>query len=255
MSTPPDVPGRDAPRVTPWELVFGETVFDVTRFERLREQAQTERALTMAELFMLPVAGELLHEMVPPEGGRDAVAQVRALLFAAYTFRLHGCNVYRVSEALLRELLDTAPPGATGLPGAAGYVQLPRNLVWARITEEGAPEPVDGFFWSSPDDSDAAGLDLLFALGIRPGRPGLSLFDVRIEPPAQLRQWSEIVARPDGHDFANVLPGGELQGYHALTTRAEALKLAARCMAALAAVDEWHVDHEGSQLVHTPAHG
>jgi hypothetical protein len=255
MNEPADVPRRDVSRVTPWELVFGAAVFDVARFERVREQAQQESAVSMAELFMLPAAGELLHEMVPAEGGQDAVAQVRALLFAAYTFWLRGSHVYRIPEAMLRQLLSDAPPPASRLPASAGYAQLPRNVIWARIAEEGAPEPVDGFFWSSPDDSSDRGLDLLFALGIRPGRPGLSLFDVRVEPPARLQQWSDVAARPDGVDFANVLPGGELQAYHALTTRAEALKLAARCMSALAAVGEWQRERDGSQLVHTPAYG
>jgi hypothetical protein len=40
---------------------------------------------------------------------------------------------------------------------------------------------------------------------------------------------ANLKARSEGDDFANVLPGGELQGHFAVTNTAEAVKLAARC--------------------------
>jgi hypothetical protein len=251
----------DPPRISPYQLIFGPAVFDDTRFEAVRDQADAHDAVAPEQLFMLPAAGELLHELSPPEGGKDIVAQVRALLFSAYRYWRHGRRLYRITEPLLRELIApaSAPPAAPQPPAAAGYVQLPRNIVWARVADEVPPEPVDGFFWSAPssDESGAAErLDLLFALGVRADRPGLSLFDVSLDTAAQLTEWATVSARPDGEDFANVLPGGELQGYHAITTGAEALKLAALCFAHISdPALQWSTVDEAGETVHIPADG
>lgn len=251
----------DTPRVSPYELIFGAAVFDQSRFEAVREQADAHHAASPEQLFMLPAAGELLRDLAPPEGGRDTVAQVRALLFSAYQYWRHGRHTYRITEPLLEQITDPdadlpAPP----MPSSeAGYVQLPRNAVWARVAEDAPPEPVDGFFWSAPhgDDAGTAGrLDMLFALGLRPGRPGLSLFDVSLDAAAQLIEWAKVDARPDGDDFANILPGGELQGYRAITTGAEALKLAARCFARIAdPAVQWSAVEQTGETVHSPANG
>lgn len=250
----------DTPRVSPYRLIFGPTVFDASRFARVREQADAHHAVTPDELFMLPAAGELLHELAPPEGGKETIAQVRALLFSAYQYWRHGRRIYRMTGPLLDEVTApgaalTAPPEP---PSEAGYVQLPRNIVWARVSEEAPPEPVDGFFWSAPADAggSAERLDLLFALGLRPGRPGLSLFDVSLDEAAQLNEWANVEVRPDGEDFANVLPGGELQGYRAVTTGAEALKLAARCFARIAdPALSWSEEEEADETVRVPVDG
>jgi hypothetical protein len=255
MSEQQDAAQRDLPRVTPYDLVFGAAVFDEAQFAEVLEQAEAHGAATAAELFMLPAAGELLRSLVPPGGGPDAVAQVRALLFSAFRYWQHGRHTWRIPDALLRTLLQRTAAAAPALPLPAGYVQLPRHVMWARIDEEGAPEPVDGFFWSVPSIEAAGPLELLFALGIRPGRPGLSLFDVRIEQTAQLEQWAGVNARESGADFANVLPGGELQNYHALTTRAEALKLAALCLDAIAHGTNWRAHDDDGRITHSPVDG
>ncbi|MBR9990139.1 MAG: hypothetical protein KFH98_10305 [Gemmatimonadetes bacterium] len=257
----------DAPRPTPYQLIFGPDVFDGSRFEAIREQADAQHAHTPDLLFMLPAAGELLRELAPPEGGRESVAQVRALLFGAYRYWRHGRHVYRMSGPLLRELLAPGhePTASPRPPAPAGYVHLPRNVVWARVSEDAAPEPVDGFFWSVPsrdeahEDAQAASagrLDLLFALGVRANRPGISLFDVALDATAQLEEWATVKVRPEGDDFANVLPGGELQDYRAITTRAEALKLAALCFARIAdPAWSWPGVEEAEETVHSPADG
>lgn len=251
----------ETPRISPYQLIFGPDVFDQTRFEAVREQADDHGAVAPQQLFMLPAAGELLHEMTPPEGGKDVVAQVSALLFSAYRYWRHGRRVYRMPEAMVRAVIapDAPLPAAPRAPAAAGYVQLPRNLLWARVSDQAAPEPVDGFFWSAPAAGETGAterLDLLFALGLRPGRPGLSLFDLSLDAAAQLSEWATVQGRPEGEDFANVLPGGELQGYHAITTGAEALKLAARCFAAIADPTlQWSSTEEAGELVHDPANG
>ncbi|CAN5694912.1 hypothetical protein BH23GEM9_BH23GEM9_21410 [soil metagenome] len=256
MHEPEEMRARSGGRVTPYELVFGGDTFDESRFELLREQVDAHGAATPTALFMLPAAGELLRDLLPGEDGNathsEVVAQVSALMFHAFRFWRHGRIIRTLPEAETRALLDSGQPIGEWLlrtPAPAGYVQLPRNLLWARVADDAAAEPVDGFFWSSPtSDEGLRGerLDLLVCLGVRRGRPGVSIMDVSIESAGPLQHWADVEARPGGHDFANVLPGGELQGYHSLMTQAEVLKLASRCF--------HHLDNEtdGAPVSDTP---
>lgn len=222
-------------RPSPYALVFEAEGFDASRFAVLREQAAAHGAVTAGEVLGLPTGGELLRELAP-EGSselhRELVAQVGALLFHGFRHWLHGRIVYRVTQLALNALLDA--PAVTWTfraPAPAGYVQLPYQVFWARPAENAAAEPVDGFFWSAPDETEGARgrrLDLLLALGVRAGRPGFTVVPVSLEPEPDPAGWADTAARPDGRDFENVLPGGELQGYRALTTHAEAVKLAVR---------------------------
>ena len=107
-------------------------------------------------------------------------------------------------------------------PARAGYVRLPRNRVWSRISEDAHAEAIDGFFFVD--------CNILYVLGLLPGRPGFSIMEVSGQlADAQQTSVAELKARDTGEDFANVLPGGELQGHFAITNNVEALKLAARC--------------------------
>ncbi|HEX7091352.1 MAG TPA: hypothetical protein VF192_14515 [Longimicrobiales bacterium] len=253
-------------RLTPYELVFADTELERDGFPALREEAEARGAdVTVPErLLLLATAGRLLREL----GATDATLEpVGMLLFQAYHFWDVGKRVYVLEPALARALAEGAPgvlreiagrappaaaaphapapaaphapapaaphaPAAAALhpPAPAGYLQLPRNLFWARVDEAATPEPVDGLFWTMAREGDAGGpparLDLLLALGLWPGRPGLSVIPVA-EPLAgrSLADLALARARPDGADFANVLPGGELEGLFALTTPAEVLKL------------------------------
>lgn len=253
----PEVPERDAARITPYQLIFGAPVFDDAQFEGVREQVDRHGAASPGELLLLPAAGDLLRKLAPGEGGQEMIAQVGALLFSAFRFWLHGRTVYRLPESLLRHMLSGSAPATPAVPPLpAGYVQLPRNVMWARVAEDAAPEPVDGFFWSVPEPGAPGRLDLLFAMGVRPGRPGVSLFDVSLETVQQLDAWKSVSARPDGEDFANVLPGGELQDYRSIVTGAEALKLAALCVACIAdPAVQWTAAAEAGQNVYGIADG
>lgn len=223
-------------RLTPYELVFSGPAFDESRFELLREQADAHAAVTPATLLMLSAASELLRELRPvdaPEADHhEVVARTGALLFHAYRFWRHGRDVYAVDEDLLRRTLESREPiGAWvfQVPAPAGYLQLPHHMFWARVADDVAPEPVDGFFWSAVEPADPLlRLDLLLALGLRRGRPGVSLVDLAIED-ATAGHWADAQARPEGTDFENILPGGELRDYRALTNGTEVLKLASLC--------------------------
>jgi hypothetical protein len=182
---------------------------------------------------MMLCTGEVIRKIVPPDASPEQIWQAAGLTFHCYHFRAAGKRTFNIEEPVLRELLSTgfvAGPIETVPPCPAGYVHLPRNRVWSRIANDAKPEAIDGFFFT--------GDDLLFILGLLPGRPGFSVLPVRAahgETP--ITSVAELKAREEGEDFANVLPGGEMQGHFAITNNMEALKLAARCF--------WHLAPRG----------
>jgi hypothetical protein len=90
----------------------------------------------------------------------------------------------------------------------------------------GSPaEPVDGFFWTSGDPAVNA-VDVLLALGVREGRPGVTVIELTSGPLPPEGHWGDIRARAAGADFDSVLPGGER--LHGLSTAGEVLKLVSR---------------------------
>jgi hypothetical protein len=226
-------------RETPYDVVFrrGRIDFEGGRFDDVRAEAE-QRGMVVDDperFVMLGSVGALLREMVLDEAAADdsgdlwqalppqAIAQMGALLYHAYRFREAGTHVLTIGDTTARALAanEAAPnPAATPLPDA-GYVQLPRNLFWARADEDGAAEPLDGFFF-------ARGLrtDILLALGVRPRRPGFTAIPLAVDADLFDRIADER-ARDDGADFGNILPGGEIDGLFGLTSAAEALKLAA----------------------------
>jgi hypothetical protein len=237
-----------AARPTPCELIFDRGSFTTERFPLLREQVELRGATTVGELLALPAAGEMLRLLVPEGDGdehRALIAQVAALLFHAFRYWLHGRKVYRFSENAVRAVIAESPaPWTFRAPAPAGYVQLPRNLFWARPDEAAAAEPVDGFFWSNPEETEGAAgtrFDVLLSLGVREGRPGLTVVPISLEQGSDPAMWADVQVRSDATDFANILPGGELQGYLALTTHAEALKLAVRLFR--------HIDRHTAHIV------
>jgi hypothetical protein len=182
---------------------------------------------------MLLCTGEYIRKIVPDDAPPEAIWQAAGLTFHCYHFRAAGKKTYNIEEPVLRELLSTgfvAGPIETIPPSPAGYVHLPRNRVWSRVADDATPEAIDGFFFT--------GDDLLFVLGLNPGRPGFSVLPVRAShDQVPITSVAELKARDEGEDFANVLPGGELQGHFAITNNMEALKLAARCF--------WHLAPRG----------
>ena len=212
-------------RTNPYDLMFSGEL--EARFDAIAEEA-AEHNVTIADrerFTMLLGVGELLGELIPDGASPDVIREVAGLLFHCYHFRANGKTVFEIDEPVLRELLSTgfiAGPSEMTPPATAGYVRLPRNRVWSRITEDAHAEAIDGFFFVD--------CDILYVLGLLPGRPGFSIMEVS-GAFANDRQTSvaDLKARGDGDDFANVLPGGEMQGHFAITNNVEALKLAARC--------------------------
>lgn len=238
-------------RPSPYDLAFGAESIDDRLFPPIEGEAEARGvSLEDPERFVfLTGVGRLLQAIAggetPGEGsgqgrgeGRgEAFRQHGRLLFHAFHFWRAGKVEVELDEAMIRRLLDDDEPAgdrALATPAVAGYLRLPRNLVWAAPAPGERPEPADGFFWTfhpSPEDTPRA-LHLLMALGVRPDRPGFSVVTATGEVGAD-PHWADVDARPGVSDFATTLPGGELDRLYSVETTAELLKLASRCFLAL----------------------
>jgi hypothetical protein len=232
----------------PFDLVFGAGIDD-RLFPSIAEEAGARSVPTLApdQFLFLTGVGRLLQAIAGPdaepgeEGGGHGVAmkQHGILLYHAFHYWSQGKHELQLDEERLRRALD-APPGtsASGIepPGPAGYVRLPRNLVWAAAGPGLRPEPADGFFWTvEPRSSRPYALHVLLALGLRPDRPGFSVVTATASAAPDLER-RDVPGRPDGRDFATTLPGGELGRLYSLETTAELLGLAQRCFRELARI-------------------
>jgi hypothetical protein len=222
-------------RQTPYELVFVAGGHEAESFPVMAREAEA-RSVDVAlpeRLLLLESAGQLLRALRPEsEKAMGGAGEYGALLFHGFHFWRAGRPLFVIEATALRGLLvEPARLGAWQLeaPAPSGYLQLPRNLVWVPGVEDDTPEAVDGFFWTVAPAAAGDGRRLLlaFAIGVRPGRPGFGVIAVEAPiPNGPAAHWSDAAARPDGRDFENVLPGGELGGLYALTSVAEALRLA-----------------------------
>jgi hypothetical protein len=241
---------RPLARSTPYELVFTEGDFESRVFPRILAEAteQDVEAIHPDRFQFLSTAADLVREMTPEDAPPEALEQYRALLYHAYHFWRSGRKLYVLDPAAARYLIEGAPAPDDWpfqLPAPSGYLQLPANLFWSSIAPDTPPEPVDGFFLSQRDRSDAFGrpsrhLEVLMVLGIHRARAGFSVIPLDSEVGTALDEvWSS--EERAGGDFSNVLPGGEIDGLYSILTTAEVLKLIARVF--------WFVDTSPDSLV------
>lgn len=228
----------DYARITPYELAFPDLAYAEERLVAVEEEARArdeEEALADPGRFvMLAEAGRTLQEIRGREEDPALIQQYGVLLYHAYHFWKSGRPVYLLGTHAARYLVEAGPePGewSPSVPRPGAYVQLPRHLFWARTLEEGPVEPLDGFFWSLPEEGD---LSVLVALGIRSDRPGLSVVPLPTVPLEGAAEWSTTQVREEGEDFETTLPGGELERLYSVETAGEVLKLVARVL--------WYMD-------------
>lgn len=254
-------------RQDPYQLVFGAESMDDRLFPPIAEEAQA-RGLPLDDpdrFLFLSSVGRLLQAIAggggygedtgsgapaeaagsgeqgdeaaggAGEGGdedREALRQYGRLLFHAFHFWRAGKPVHALGEEKLRWLLDdvtSVGDWSLATPSAAGYLRLPRNLVWAAPAANLQPEAADGFFWTHVRPADEpARLHVLLALGVRPDRPGFSVVPATGVLDHE-RHWAEVDARAGGRDFETTLPGGELDRLYSITSAAELLKLGSLC--------------------------
>ena len=222
--------------MNPYDLVFAHPSIEAGRFRDVAEDLELRGSeATDPDAFgLLDPVRALVAALGTDEPGGPRGEEYRALARLVY----HGFLYWRAGKparALDRDAAKgLAVSGDVGdTPGAAGWVALPSTLFWARVRPSAPPEPVNGFFWAAPDGE----LQVQLVTGMRPDRPGFGTLDARAAfgPDGFAEEFSP---RPDGAEpFANILPGGELDGLLAVVTPGEALTLAARALARLAAAD------------------
>lgn len=254
----------DDARLTPYELLFPEAGFADDRFPAIGEEAE-ERGVDTgnpAAFVMLGSVQGILADLREEDADPQSAHDHGSVLYFAYRMWRAGPAVSRVPTGNLRELLagPHAEPSPTdkdwtaALCEQAGYIQLPRHLLW--LEEAGAgdrgdppspaaaephpvepaqggasppderppPESVDGLFWAA--DRTGA-INLALVTGVRPDRPGYGVVPVPPQPLSTLPEWAAGPAREGGGDFATSLPGAELDGLLGVRTPAEVFKLAA----------------------------
>ena len=189
---------------------------------------------------LLGHVGGALREMLPPDAGADALEQASELLWHAWRFARTGSRLYVMSDAATARLMapeSPRDPWRFAAPPAC-YVQLPYQRAWARVSEQAAYEPFDGWFAAARTlPSGTHEIRVLAVLGLRDDRPGISL--LAHHATLDERDIGEHLAHPwreSGEPYANVIPGGERMGYRTLATRSELEALALRA---------WRVLDEG----------
>jgi hypothetical protein len=244
-------------RTTPYELFLPGEDFADERFAALEAEAE-ERGGDLSDpdrfvLFM--AAGETLRELRGPDEHPERIRQHGLLLFHAYHFRKAGEPVWLLPTPAVRYLIEGfgASEASPRPPGAAGYLQLPQHLFWARPEGGGAgeggqtsggepgPESVDGIFWVVAGER----LHVLTVLGLRGDRPGFAVAPLPPVPAEDTALWAATDMRGEGEeDFRSDMPGAELESLYELRTAGEILKLLARA---------FHLMTAGTPRRETPA--
>lgn len=250
-------------RLTPYELLLPDAAFPDRHFPGIGEEAAARGvdAGNPAAFVMLGAVQGALAELRTEDAAPESANDHGSVLFFAYHLWQTGGTVVLAQQKTMRALLSgESEPQSTShnamqtneIGGKAGYVQLPRHLVWleearnvpqeshndpqtardvSQETRGDSPESVDGFFWFS--DSHAA-LHLTLVAGMRSDRPGFAVVPVPPVPLDTLSEWATGPAREGGRDFATSLPGAELDGLLGIRTPAEVFKLAALLLGRMA---------------------
>jgi hypothetical protein len=226
-------------RTTPVELLLPEIEYLSERLDRIRTEAREKGGVPADPVrFMgLENVARLLADVRAGGESSDSAIPYATLILHGLRWddagqvclALTAAGSERALEEDWEEGAVAAPP-----PSDAGWLQLPRNLFWIDAGGQ-TPEPLEGFYWYRIDER----LSLLLAAGVRPDRPGLSVFALDPLPWRDVAGLPSIAIRGKGEDFANTLPGGELSGLRSITTAGEAFKLAALVGGLLDRNPEW----------------
>ena len=91
----------------------------------------------------------LFRDLRPDEGVGEAMDQMVALVHHAYLTWAAGAVTIPIARDTAEEVLSAvATDGAEPKDVTAYYAQFPERMIWARVIENEAPEPLDGLFVS-----------------------------------------------------------------------------------------------------------
>ena len=220
-------------RTTPFEIAFPDRErVDALVASVANEAAERGMDSTVPDAFVaFASVGAFLGELQGEEAPRVALLELGALAFHAVHFVRAGCPLFLLETAASRDLVTAAPSRNPVPPARAGYVQLPQHLFWTIGIEGGAPDSVDGMFWTISSEDR---LHVLPIVGVRPDRPGFGALSLPDAPLAHAERWLRATIRERGVDYASVLPGADLDGLYAIESAGEVFKLLARFFAYVA---------------------
>jgi hypothetical protein len=219
-------------RITPYEVVFGEERFAAEEFPTLAEESVRRNLNTWRydQFTSLGRVAALLEQVLPDDAEPAAVDQYVRILYHGYHFWSAGFPFYAFESPVLRSLIEGPPDlceWPLRVPEPSLYLELPKHLFWAEVTEAGPPEPVEGMFVARAADPPSGEADMLVILGLRSGRPGFSVAGLRLDL-GQARELDEPAA------FQSDIPGAEQAGLYSLRRHSEAATLALRAL--------WYID-------------
>jgi hypothetical protein len=225
-------------RRSPYEVVFSIDGLE-RAFATIEGEGRTLRAdLSRREQFArLAAVGDLLARLVPGSFETGALDRYLEIVFHGFHFWRAGRPFYAFEEGVVRSLIER-PPDLSGrtldLPHPAQYMELPRNLLWAAVTD-GPPEPLEGLFARALDGP--GGTEVLCVLGMWPERPGFSAAGLTFPAGVPLVAGDEA--------FRSDLPGADLAGLYSLRSAGEAIALLARLV--------WYIEAFPAAVVRVPA--
>lgn len=209
-------------RATPFDLVFRELVGDLDALGAAARRAARDPHDRVA-FSRLPETQRMAERIGPAADPSrpDAAAEYLALLYAAFRFREAGEPVLAVSRPRLEAALTgPPPPEPPRIPAGACYVQLPPSWFWVQATEDGAHEPLDGFFLVEGSRGDE--ITIVAVLGLRAERGGFTQVTLHVAPGDFLE--ARAVRREP--PYQPLMDGGAAAGVRSLATPAELLTLA-----------------------------
>jgi len=231
---------RDAStgRTTPYEMVFAGGLAD-QHFTSISEETEGRQDVVgQRDAFArLDSVAALVQQLVPDEADAASVDRSLDLIFHCYHFWQAGCPLYALEDATVRSLIEYAPNLSDWSPIAPQpvlYLEFPKNLLWATVTEGGSPEPVEGLFVRVDADETVS---IFLILGMRADRPGFSAAGLEV-PVSDAKELDEPGT------FRSDVPGADLAGLYSIQRPREALLFALRVL--------WYFDRypESAEATH-----
>ncbi len=219
-------------RVTPYEAVFGVDRLAELEFPQIAEEAERRGVLLSSrdQFAGLQSVGKLLQHLVPEDADAVAVDHHLDILYHCFAFWEADCPVYALEAPAIRSLLGDQPGLAGWQPCLAHpscYIELPRTLFWAAVTENEPPEPAEGLFVKLGRGRRSSEAELLVVFGMRPDRPGFSVAGLTVD----LQQAREL---EEPNAFASDIPGADLAGLYFLSRPSEVVLLMMQLL--------WYID-------------
>lgn len=208
-------------RADPFDLVFRDLLTELDALPAAAARAGKDPR-DRAAFARVPEVLRLVERIAPTAdaAGPAAMHEYAALLYAAFRFREAGERVLVVSRARLEPALSVLTPAEPPrIPGKACYLQLPPAWFWARATDDGAHEPLDGCFVIEGSRGDE--ITIVAVLGLRRERGGFTQVTLHVAP----GDFAAARALRRDPPFAPLMEGGAAAGFRSLATPAELLTL------------------------------